>query len=129
MCTGICWVYRCCGCGTVVLKDTSVGGHTCHEARHNRKKGCCRTGVEFVFYERVAREACLLCEVGEEIGRLDADTCDEACSETRVGYCDGEDTDEEEEGGASLRGEDEEGEGSDAEVVSCRVPGVRYIIS
>ncbi|OTA69102.1 hypothetical protein K449DRAFT_446662 [Hypoxylon sp. EC38] len=86
MCTGICWNLRCYQCEGVVMKDTRVSGHVCYEARQNGKRGCCRTGVEYTFYDRIARELCIACELRFPISKLNADTCDEAMSETRIGY-------------------------------------------
>ncbi len=92
----------------MLLKDLSVSGHTCKVARRIGRRGCCRTGVEFRYYDKDANELCIMCEVEEVIAELNAETCDEAYSETRVGYNrdgDGDDSDDEEEGGVLLRGE------------------------
>ncbi|KAI1804182.1 hypothetical protein F4811DRAFT_553187 [Daldinia bambusicola] len=67
MCTGTCWVYGCRRCGGTVHKDTSVAGHTCNAARRNRRRGCCRTGVEYTFYGKRSEELCALCEIVGEV--------------------------------------------------------------
>ncbi|KAI5866724.1 hypothetical protein GGS23DRAFT_593462 [Durotheca rogersii] len=107
MCTGICWLYVCRGCGTGLLKDPHVAGHTCRMARQNGRRGRCRTGIEYrgpiataatttgagaakpagggeSFYRKVANELCVLCELGPEIVMLDATTCAEAEREGRL---------------------------------------------
>ncbi|KAI1393998.1 uncharacterized protein F4822DRAFT_424455 [Hypoxylon trugodes] len=104
MCTGVRWVIRCCRCWTIIMKNSNIAGYTCHKAQMNRKKGCCRTGVEFTSYDRIGDELCVPCELEIEIQVLDADTCDEGHSEERVGYDvdDCYDSEDEEEGGALL---------------------------
>ncbi|KAI0120362.1 hypothetical protein F4776DRAFT_633906 [Hypoxylon sp. NC0597] len=86
MCTGVCWNLRCYQCEGIVMKDTKISGHNCHEARRKGKRGCCKTGVELTFYDRIVRELCIACELRFQISKLDAETCDEAMSETRIGY-------------------------------------------
>ncbi|KAI0117023.1 hypothetical protein F4814DRAFT_459230 [Daldinia grandis] len=123
MCTGMCWVYKCSQCRGTILKDTSVSGHTCKTARRNQSRGCCRTGIEFTFYEKDSDEMCGLCEIAEEIDMVDAESDYESCAssvcddyqscmsvifddakeEQEEGDDESEDEDEEE-GGASLSG-------------------------
>ncbi|KAI2467170.1 hypothetical protein F4781DRAFT_403281 [Annulohypoxylon bovei var. microspora] len=96
MCTGVGWIYRCRQCLTAILKDTNVSGHTCHEAKRIRQRGCCRSGVEYTFFDKVSDELCILCEIADEVRSLDARTCGEAGSVLRRGYYSGiEDEDEE----------------------------------
>ncbi|KAI1079150.1 hypothetical protein F5B20DRAFT_581569 [Whalleya microplaca] len=138
MCTGNCWVFRCRGCGGVLAKDHSLPGHTCHEAKRYRRRGLCRTGVEFAHYDKVANELCLMCELREEIGALTAETCPEGELEVlpdeeedyevvdeEVDVDEEEDVDEDEdvddeEGGVSLKCDDEDGDEEDggAEIAS-----------
>ncbi|KAI0890267.1 uncharacterized protein GGS22DRAFT_183613 [Annulohypoxylon maeteangense] len=87
MCTGIGWDYRCRSCRTVISKDVNVSGHTCHEAKRAGTRGCCRTGIEFMFFNKVIDELCLLCEIKGEVEKVDALTCEEGKGEERVGYC------------------------------------------
>ncbi|KAI1462146.1 hypothetical protein F4805DRAFT_453377 [Annulohypoxylon moriforme] len=87
MCTGIGWTYRCRACSTITLKNINVSGHTCHEAVRAGKRGCCRTGIEYTFFDKVSNELCLLCEVKGEIEKINALTIGEGVSEERRGYC------------------------------------------
>ncbi|KAI0486127.1 hypothetical protein F4859DRAFT_356617 [Xylaria cf. heliscus] len=80
MCTGIIHVYRCQECSAVVYKlREAAPGYTCHQARYNRHRGVCRTGIDYSFYDRISEEDCLFCEVyvGGEVSDLTADNCDE----------------------------------------------------
>lgn len=60
------------------LKEAAKG-YTCHEARHNRRRGVCRTGIDYAHYDRISEDCCLFCEIylGGEISNLMADTCNE----------------------------------------------------
>ncbi|KAI6090123.1 hypothetical protein F4821DRAFT_275307 [Hypoxylon rubiginosum] len=97
MCQGVCWDYRCRRCGTLVYKDTFVpgtkdlAGHMCKRARRSGVRGCCRTGIEWQFPQRLAEELCVMCELSIELDVLDASTCDEAARERR--YADSDDED------------------------------------
>ncbi|XDG07236.1 hypothetical protein ABKA04_006851 [Annulohypoxylon sp. FPYF3050] len=86
MCTGVCWDWHCRACGTVVVRDTRVSGHTCREAERAGKKGCCRTGVEYSRFSKLSADLCGLCETKDEIAKIDAFTCETGASEKRVGY-------------------------------------------
>ncbi|KAI1426884.1 hypothetical protein F5Y12DRAFT_239023 [Xylaria sp. FL1777] len=80
MCTGIVHVLRCVQCKSVVSKlKEAAPGYTCHQARKNRKRGLCRTGIDWATYDRVSEEDCLFCEIylGGELSGLTADNCDE----------------------------------------------------
>ncbi|KAI1409203.1 hypothetical protein F5Y13DRAFT_203835 [Hypoxylon sp. FL1857] len=111
MCTGVCWKIRCRDCATIVMKNTNISGHNCREARHNGKRGCCKTGVEFTFYDKISDELCVLCEVECEIKSLGAELRNEAVSESRVGCRQHNDDEEENENGAD--GSEDEGYSSD----------------
>ncbi|KAI0844199.1 hypothetical protein F5Y00DRAFT_274419 [Daldinia vernicosa] len=128
MCTGTCWVYKCSRCGGTILKDTSISGHTCNAARRNRNRGCCRTGVEYMFYDKDSDEMCGLCEITEELNMINAEfesdyeSCAssisgeyESCFSGVVGGGkDDENDDDDDEGGVSLsENEDTNGDGGD----------------
>ncbi|KAI0380151.1 hypothetical protein F5Y04DRAFT_289697 [Hypomontagnella monticulosa] len=133
MCTSAAWRYCCKNCAVVVYVDRHVSWHTCRGARAVGKRGVCRTGVVTDFYDKDAEELCVMCELQDEILALGAETCDEAQSETRVGYGpfssdeeSGElsegregnvDDTEEEDGGASLVGEEEDDDDDDDKTV------------
>ncbi len=79
MCTGICHVYRC-QCNSVVFKlKEAVKGYTCYQARINRQRGLCKTGIRWAYYDRVSEDSCLYCEIylGGELSDLTAETCDQ----------------------------------------------------
>ncbi|KAI2636084.1 hypothetical protein GGS21DRAFT_64337 [Xylaria nigripes] len=81
MCTGIVHVFYCDrGCGSIVYKlKEAAPGYTCRQARANRRRGVCRTGIDWSYYDRTATESCLYCELyhGGEIPLLTAETCEE----------------------------------------------------
>lgn len=84
-------------------------------ARINGQRGVCQTGTEWQFQDKVANELCLLCELRDEIGAVDAETCDEAMIERRV-YPDSDDeyADSDSDGNRDEGGDGEgEGEGED----------------
>ncbi|KAI1190127.1 hypothetical protein F5B17DRAFT_388776 [Nemania serpens] len=106
MCTGIVHVYRCQHCSAAVYKlREAVKGYTCHQARRNKARGLCRTGISYVTYDRYAEDVCLYCELylGAEITGLRAETCDEGGEPWPE---DREDDIDVSEGGASLKQED-----------------------
>ncbi|KAI1757229.1 hypothetical protein F4782DRAFT_525986 [Xylaria castorea] len=80
MCTGINNVFRCQQCSAVVYNLKATEGYTCYEARRHRRRGVCRTGIDYSHYDRVSEEYCLFCEIflGGEISGLTAEICDEA---------------------------------------------------
>ncbi|TRX96601.1 hypothetical protein FHL15_002503 [Xylaria flabelliformis] len=81
MCTGIVHVFRCQQCNAVVctLKEAAQG-YTCYQARSNRGRGICGTGIDYAHYDRVSDDDCLFCEIylSGEISNLTAEICSEA---------------------------------------------------
>ncbi|OTB06260.1 hypothetical protein M426DRAFT_21057 [Hypoxylon sp. CI-4A] len=117
MCTGCSWQYHCPQCNTTIYKDNHVSWYTCNQARSNRGRGICRTGIEYTYSDKLAAELCVMCEVEAEIDGLDAETCKEAFWGTWPGGSDvvtsvgvDVDTDEESSGGSALWDEEEEEE-------------------
>ncbi|KAI0103672.1 hypothetical protein GGR51DRAFT_248888 [Nemania sp. FL0031] len=114
MCTGIAHVYRCPQCQAVVYKlKEAARGYTCYQARKNRRRGICRTGIDYSYYDRPAEELCLYCEIFDEIRDITAEVCDEGSEpwlEDRE-----DDIDDDDDGGVSLNLEEEESEEEDEE--------------
>ncbi|KAI1432219.1 hypothetical protein GGR50DRAFT_622107 [Xylaria sp. CBS 124048] len=83
MCTGIVHIYTCCNprCGGIVYKiKNAAPGYTCPQARLNRQRGVCRTGIAWSSYNHVADENCQYCELyclTTEISDFTAETCEE----------------------------------------------------
>ncbi|KAI0460132.1 hypothetical protein F5B21DRAFT_132845 [Xylaria acuta] len=78
MCTGIVHVYRCQQCNAVVYRlKEAAKGYTCYQARQNRRRGVCRTGIDYSHYDRLSEECCLFCEIylGGEVSDLTAEIC------------------------------------------------------
>ncbi|KAI1821653.1 hypothetical protein F4861DRAFT_446603 [Xylaria intraflava] len=113
MCTGIAYVYHCNRqhCGSVMYKLMEAApGYTCPEARRNHRRGVCVNGIRWAYYDRVADEICLFCEVfglGGEISGITAETCEEGTQWPEDNVDDNEDEDDQD-GGASIHCEDDD---------------------
>ncbi|KAI1203861.1 hypothetical protein F5X97DRAFT_337766 [Nemania serpens] len=80
MCTGIIHIYRCKECRAAVYKlREAAKGYTCYQARGNRGRGLCRTGINYTSYDVFSEDLCLYCELylSSEIRDLTSETCDE----------------------------------------------------
>ncbi|CAJ2512198.1 Uu.00g052130.m01.CDS01 [Anthostomella pinea] len=120
MCTGIAHNLKCRACGTTIMKlRDATPGYTCREARAKGRRGVCRKGVEYAFYDRISDELCLMCELFSGDGNempCSVEACDEACGVWEEDVVEDEDG---EEGGALLL--QDNGKDADKEIIKIEL--------